>query len=54
MIWSGSGMLIGCVSCSVGVGDGTMVVVGSWWKREGVEGKEEDGRSASYRLSLEG
>ena len=32
--------------------DGTMMAVGSWWKREGVEGRKD--RSASYCLSLGG
>ena len=36
--------------------DGTMMVVGLWWKRGGgVEGrKEKEGRSASYCLSQGG
>ena len=35
--------------------DGTITVVGSWWKREEVEGrKERKGRGASYCLSLGG
>ena len=34
---------------------GRMLVVGSWWKMEGVERRKgKEGRSASYSLSLGG
>ena len=53
VIWSGSGMLVRvCVVLGGRGRDGTMMVVGSWWKTEGVQGrKEREGRSASYCLS---
>ena len=35
--------------------DGTMMAVGLWWKREGVEGrKEKEGHSTTYCLPLGG
>ena len=50
VIWSGSETLVRvCVVLCGHRRDGTMMVVGSWWKREGVKGRnEKDGRSASY------
>ena len=56
MIWSGSGILVRvCVVLGGHGRDGTMMVVGSWWKREGAEGREEkEGRNASYCLLLGG
>ena len=40
MIWSGSRMLVRMYVVVLGERGrgGTMMVVGSWWKREGVEG----------------
>ena len=41
-----------CVVLGVRGRDGSMMVVGSWCKWEGVDGrKEKEGRSASYYLS---
>ena len=56
MIWSESGMLVKVCAVLGGRGrDGAMMVVGSLWKREGVEErKEKEGRSTSYCLSLGG
>ena len=56
MIWSESGMLVKVCAVSGGRGrDGTMMVVGSLWKRGGVEErKEKEGRSISHCLSLRG
>ena len=53
MIWSGSGMLVRVSVVLGGRGrGGTRMVVGSWWKRKGVEGRKgKEGRSASYCLS---
>ena len=40
MIWSESGMLVKVCAVLGGHGqDGTMKVVGWWWRREGVEGR---------------
>ena len=54
MIWSESGMLVRVCAVLGGPGrDGTMMVVGSLWKREGVEErKEKEGRSTSHCLSV--
>ena len=56
MIWIGSGMLVRvCVVLGGRGRDGTMMVVGSRWKREGIEGrKEKEGRSASYVYRRQG
>ena len=56
MIWSGSERLeTVCVVLFGRRRNGTMMVVGLGWKREGVEGrKEKEGRSASHCLSLGG
>ena len=54
VIGSGSGTLVRvCVVLGGRRGrDGMMMVMGSWWKTDGVEGrKEKEGRSASYCLS---
>ena len=49
-------MLVKVCAVSGGRGrDGTMMVVGSLWKREGVEERtEEEGRSTSHCSSLGG
>ena len=56
MIWSESRMLVKVCAVLGGHGrDGTMMVVGSLWKREGVEeSKEKEGPSTSHCLSPAG
>ena len=52
MIWSGSETLVRvCVVLCGRRQNGTMMVVGSWWRREGVEGRKKEGRGASCCLS---